>query len=277
VVYTVLVPLLGLFVDVRSAELRRARSSPSLTSALTTDEVDLLGRVSTRVHPRDAMYVPGQADHYLSVGLSARRVIDTALKSHSQPSIRSVLDFPCGYGRVLRFLRLMFPDARCTGVEIDPGALAFCRRAFGIETVLSRMDFGMLPLPRDHFDLIWCGSLLTHLDEPSACALLQTFHRCLGEDGLCVFTTHGRHSADWIRSGDVTYGLPAADQRAVLQQYDEGRYAYADLDGQPGYGISVVTQQHMRQVVSESGPWREVLFLERAWDNHQDVYALARR
>jgi len=120
--------------------------------------------------------------------------------------------------------------------KIDPGALAFCRRAFGIETVLSGMDFSTLSLPHARFDVIWCGSLLTHLDERSAGALLQTFHRCLDEGGVCIFTTHGQQSADWIRSGAVTYGLPAADQKAVLQQYDEGRYAYADLDGQPGIG-----------------------------------------
>ena len=108
----------------RSAQLRRARASSALTATLTPAEADLLGRISTRVHRHDSMYLPGQAEHYLSVGLSAARVLGAALQAKPTPSVGSVLDFPCGYGRVLRFLKAMFPEASVTALKsnADPPA-----------------------------------------------------------------------------------------------------------------------------------------------------------
>src|SRR5688572_30227695 len=175
------------------------------------------------------MYLPGQAEHYLSVGLSAARVLGAALQAKPTPSVGSVLDFPCGYGRVLRFLKAMFPEASVTGAEIDADALRFCRRVFGIDAIRSGPDFRGIAMPR-RFDVIWCGSLVTHFDERSTTALLSMFFEWLDESGVCVLTTHGRLSAEWIRSGSVTYGLPTAAQRTVLAQYDGDGYGYADLD-----------------------------------------------
>ena len=56
--------------------------------------------VSLNVDPFDTMYVPGKEDHYLLVGLSAIRCIEAVLENVSIAAgeIRSILDFPVGYG-----------------------------------------------------------------------------------------------------------------------------------------------------------------------------------
>ena len=73
--------------------------------------------------------------------------------------------------------------------------LDFCQRAFSAKTVRSDIDFNKLSLP-GKYDLIWCGSLVTHLDELAAINLLKFFHSHLSPDGLCIFTTHGQYSAN---------------------------------------------------------------------------------
>ncbi|NIQ58735.1 MAG: class I SAM-dependent methyltransferase, partial [Gemmatimonadetes bacterium] len=60
--------------------------------------------MSTATHPGDTMYEVGRGLHYLSVGLSALRCVEAVRGRAREP--RHVLDFGCGYGRVLRFLRV---------------------------------------------------------------------------------------------------------------------------------------------------------------------------
>jgi methylase of polypeptide subunit release factors len=108
----------------------------------------LLGKVELHVHRSDTMYQPNAASHYLSVGLSASRCIREAIRSNrNECTIKTILDFPVGYGRVLRFLRSMFPGSDITAAEIDANALDFCRRTFSVTTLLSKTNLGDLSLP----------------------------------------------------------------------------------------------------------------------------------
>ena len=110
------------------------------------------------------MYRPGWATSYLTAGLSASRSIQASLDAAGKViSGGSVLDFPCGYGRVLRFLKEMFPDSTIVASDIESEAVEFCQRAFAVQGYLSTSARSLktLSLPWK-FDLIWCGSLITH-------------------------------------------------------------------------------------------------------------------
>jgi len=249
---------------------RRLLSLPDLTP----EEKGLLRRVSLRVHPGDSMYA-GDGFHYLAVGLSANRCIRDALRSAKKPfPAGSILDFPSGYGRVLRFLRAGFPNADITAAEIDVSALDFCRRSFDATMFVSTGSFRVLSLPRQ-FDLIWCGSLLTHIDEHAARDLLRLFREHLSQGGVCVVTTHGRRSAEWLQGQAATYGLSEAAQQKVLQEFESKGYGYTDYAHQSGFGISLVTHERMHQLAVDIGGWDETLFQEHSWDDHQDVYAFS--
>lgn len=155
--------------------------------------------------------------------------------------------------------------------EINKSALEFCKDNFRVNTVVSDTDFSRLSLP-GRFDLIWCGSLLTHVDENSAAKLLKFFHEHLSPGGRCLFTTHGRRVADNIRGMPRAYGLGELAQGKMLSEFDRRGYGYGDYSYSPGYGISVVTPERMLSIARSVGSWKDVSFLERGWDNHQDVY-----
>lgn len=240
--------------------------------SVSNGEKALLRNISLRVHPDDAMYVPFDARHYLSVGLSALRCIETGLrKSGDRSSVKAILDLPCGYGRVLRFLRARFPEAEITASELNPGALEFCKSNFGVNTVVSNTDFSKLAI-QGRFDLIWCGSLLTHVDEKSAAALLKFFHEHLSPGGRCLFTTHGKSVAETIRNSRNVYGLGERARQELLSQFDATGYGYGDYAKSPGYGVSVATTERMLTIARSIGAWKDISFLERGWDDHQDVY-----
>ena len=63
------------------------------------------------------------------------------VQSAGHNDVRTILDFACGYGRVLKFLKARFPTANIAASDIDPEALNFCRRAFFVQTAISNLDF----------------------------------------------------------------------------------------------------------------------------------------
>src|SRR5207302_10524500 len=101
--------------------------------------------------------------HYFHFGLPTIRGIEDALRAAGRSGIARVLDFPSGYGRVLRFLVCRFSGACFTACDLDRQAVEFCSRTFGASPLYSKSDFREVEIDGE-FDLIWCGSLLTHLD-----------------------------------------------------------------------------------------------------------------
>jgi SAM-dependent methyltransferase len=257
----------------RAAAFRSAIKTFSSSDALTREEKTWVPQVSSQIHPSDAMYSISSDQEYLSAGLSAVRCIHSCLKLAALScNVRTILDFACGYGRVLRFLKARFPDADITVSDIDPEALYFCKRAFAVIPEQSIRDFSRLSVSRN-FDLIWCGSLLTHIDESAATLLLRCFLDHLAPDGLCVFTTHGDNVADSIQKKVHTYGLTEDAQEELLSRFYSRGYGYADYAGCHDFGISVVSRERMRAIARSVGKWEQSCSLEQAWDNLQDVYS----
>jgi SAM-dependent methyltransferase len=231
------------------------------------------------------MYQPGTGRHYLSIGLSARRCIMAALPHAPQNPIRTILDLPSGYGRILRLLQLCFPNSTLLACDIVPEAVYFCKKQFKVDAVVSNTDFNKVSFSTK-FDLIWCGSLLTHLDANNAIELLRLFHRSLSPTGVCVFTMHGRTSAAWLDTRNETYGLTETNVQKVLLDLADKGYGYADYPanfGGPansgcdsGYGIALATRARIIQMASAVGDWNFLSFHESAWTDHHDVYAFSK-
>jgi hypothetical protein len=125
----------------------------------------------------------------------------------------------------------------------------------------------------DRFDLIWCGSLLTHLGAESWRGFLDLFLTLLQPEGLLVFTTHGRLPAAWMSQGLVHYGLGADGARRLVADYDRDGFAYADYPTSTDYGISLSSPAWVASQIDRLGMLRFVLYSEAAWDDHQDVVA----
>jgi len=245
-----------------------------LASSLTEDERALLAKVSSRVYRGDWMY-DGDGEHYFKVGLSAIDCIEEGLAAAGLKDVHQILDLPCGGGRVLRFLVHRFPDAEVTACELESGPVKFCARAFGAHPAYSSRDLATVALERT-FDLIWCGSLVTHLNAKSIRDLLEMFRRHLSDEGLLVFTTHGDFVARRLPTRDYDYLIDDQDIDRIAAEYSGGGYAFADYPETKAWGVSLTSPGWIRSLVSETGGLREVYFKERGWDDHQDVFGFVR-
>jgi SAM-dependent methyltransferase len=245
---------------------QRLLSDPSLSET----ERELLNKVSGKIYFNDTMY-DGDGAHYFKVGLSAIRCIDSALTQAKLTSVRAILDLPCGSGRVLRFLAQRFPEAEITAGEIQRGPVQFCVRTFGAQPAYSSVNLDEVELARK-FDLIWCGSLATHLNERDIVALFRLFVRHLGPGGLVVFTTHGDFAAQRVSRREFDYSIPEDQIEHLGRDYAQSGYGFADYAGERNWGVSLTSPEWVRARVRELGGLREVYFKEHGWDNHQDVF-----
>ena len=241
---------------------------------LAATERELLRGVESRVSPHDTMYA-GDGAHYFKVGLSAMRSVEAAVREARLSSVKRVLDLPCGHGRVLRFLARRFSQATFTACDLDRDGVDFCARTFGATPVYSVADLDALSFAT-RFDLIWCGSLITHLDENSTGALFRLFARHLAPGGLLVFSAHGDFVARRMPTGDFDYMLTGEQIETLIKRYAQTGFGYMDYTGQDNYGVALTSPAWIRAQLEEVGNLKEVYFRERVWDDHHDVYGYIR-
>src|SRR5215467_1819452 len=113
----------------------------SLLTQLYQLEVENIPRTMA---PADGMF-ENNLDHYRSVGQSAMRCIKLAMLAAGKDDFARILDFGCGYGRVLRVLRAAFPAAELTACDLLGSAVDFCAETFGAKRVYSSEDVAEIP------------------------------------------------------------------------------------------------------------------------------------
>ena len=230
-----------------------------------------LPAVAGPIHPDDDMKHPDDVDgtHYARVGRSAVAAIGQALADagRSFADVRSCLDMPCGYGRVLRVLVQQIAPERITACDINRQAIRFCATQFGVKTLRSTPN---LDRSLGSHDLIWCGSLVTHLDEERVARLLRSFADALRPGGVAVVSIHayapvaGPYAA---RHDEIERALRERGHFHV--PYDSALFQYGHAWHTPqylGHAFAASSDDTVRLIGHHP----------RAWDDHHDVLALQR-
>jgi hypothetical protein len=237
-------------------------------------QADPLFGVSREIAPGDEMFT-GNADHYFEVGSSALRCIEGALRvaGRHPDTVKTIVDLPCGHGRVQRFLRKAFPQATLVACDLNRAGVDYCGATFGALKVYSDPEVDRIPLG-GVFDLIWCGSLLTHLPRKKCAEFLGFFQRLLGRNGILVFTLHGRHVARELARGRNPHELDEPGVAQLLRQYREQGFGYTDYPGSPGYGFSLAHPSFVTASLLDDPLWRLLAYHEAGWDGRQDSIAV---
>src|SRR3990170_788832 len=223
------------------------------------------------ISPLDDMF-QGNIEHYFHVGDSAIQCIMTALSTAGKnpKEINNILDFPCGYGRVLRYLRTTFPEANISACDLDRGAVDFCAETFGARPVYSDKNVSNINISGT-FDLIWVGSLFTHLDLNKWGNFIDLFNNLLNPGGLLIITLHGPQVLQNIISESNSYGLNPKELSALKKQYVQKQFGYVNYPNFDGYGISISTPANSLNIFRKYSNLEVISYHERAWDDHQDA------
>jgi SAM-dependent methyltransferase len=213
-------------------------------------------------------------DGYFRWGWLGLRCVELALQAARKETVDSILDLPCGHGRVLRALQAKFPEAKLTACDIDRDGVDFCAEVFGATPVYSEENPADVSLP-DSYDLIWCGSLLTHLPADRCSGFIELFANHLNPGGIAVFTTHGHLYAELLRQDAINSSV--VDPQQIVQEYKRHGFGYQDyMFGLPNVGFTVSSPSWVCRELERHPGLRLVLFSERAWGGLQDVVTCVR-
>lgn len=222
------------------------------------------------IHPNDNMMSADRADLYFWMGKTALDCIKAVAPDRE---FRRILDFPSGYGRVLRFLRAAYNDAEIVACEIDPSAVEFCSNNFNALPVVSLEEIDKVQLS-GKFDLIWVGSLFTHLDEKSASDLFLIFRSVLSENGLLVFSIAGKTVRDHAANGELG-GVSPDVMKAMLAEFDRRGFAFGSynpgISEQSNYGRAFISEDWLEDKRIQLGGLEGVAYIDRGYSRRQDV------
>lgn len=242
--------------------------------------------INQDLNPDDKELIDHSEDHirhYYSVGADAVRIIINALLVNSRQPPQSILDFPSGSGRVTRHLRAFFPEARIVASDLYDYHLAFCREAFQIDCLLSQVNIGEIDFG-EKFDVIFCGSLLTHLPERLFLDTINLLGRSLSDSGIAVVTLHGRFS-DHLQATRPDFYIPDQYYEVAAESVRRTGFGYVDytqnvLQGifnkDEGYGIALIRPHWVLRLLEPRTDLKLLGYVERCWDNHQDVLIFGR-
>lgn len=211
------------------------------------------------------------------------RLIDRYCESEglSITAATRVLDFGCGWGRMLRFFLNRVDAANLYGVDVREESVALARQlnpfsSFSKVEALPPTDF-----EDDSFDLVMAYSVFSHLNETASRAWIREMARILKPGGLAILTTQGRSFLDFVESLSTHPRLWALRQRvarlirrpipdfwlrmlrdafqdmaSAKRSYEDGRFVHVASGGGGSldasfYGESVIPRGYIEREWSE--------------------------
>jgi hypothetical protein len=215
--------------------------------------------------------------HYMYGGRSALKCIVDALITADVGLPKTILDFPSAHGRVTRFLRTAFPEGEIWAGDINVDGVDFCRDHFGAKPFYSTPDLSTVSFPVK-FDLIWCGSLASHLPEPQCKALFTLLLSNLNENGILCITTCGRgmqyaHENVFKTIHDAAYEKICQDLKVRPFAFAPYDYRYGPYETSDSYGMAFLYPTWVEKNIL-TPEIQVLLFREKAWHGAQDVWCL---
>lgn len=176
-----------------------------------------------------------------------------------------VLDFGCGWGRLLRLLLHAVPETALFGVDSWERSIRLCRES-GLRCHLAVSDEvpGRLPFAGP-FDVIFAFSVFTHLSEATARTVLRTMRQSIRGNGLLCLT---------IRP--VEYWMQAEPENGAIYADRHRQTGFAFLpqnrppaaNGEVTYGKTSLTLDHLAGLADG---WR---LTDVEWTGHDPLQVI---
>jgi SAM-dependent methyltransferase len=165
---------------------------------------------------------------FLESGTIATTAIRGALAGIGRPieSFRSLLDFGCGCGRVLRHWHGI-PGLALHGSDYNPSGPAWVRANIaGVDARVNQLA-PPLPFADGAFDIAYALSVFTHLPESLQRPWMEELRRVVRPGGVLILSLHGDHFAAGLTEADrARYD---AGELVVLQPEHAGTNLCATL------------------------------------------------
>jgi len=219
-------------------------------------------------------FVGRSGDDALRDGFNVYRTWKSMAAKYGRPISTDsvVLDFGCGWGRILRFFLRDVAPGNLLGADVMPLAIDLCRKTNSWATFSPVPALPPSDLPSERFDLIYLYSVFSHLSEEAHDRWLTEFRRILKPGGLLMATTrpreyiiecetNRRRQARGLHEHALTAFTGTDDW---LARYDRGEYCYSGvggggvLDG-TFYGETCIPEAYVRSRWADRFEFREYI------------------
>jgi SAM-dependent methyltransferase len=206
-------------------------------------------------------------DSFLETGHQCSQDIQAALAciGRTLTSFRDVLDFGCGCGRTLLWLRDVTASSRLFGTDIDAEAIAWCRQNIDFASFATNGALPPLEYPDESFDLVYAISVFTHLDENQQFRWLEELRRVTRAGGYLLLTVHGAFQQRMMSAREVARLRASGFVFTELPSFMQGIF--------PDW---YQTTAHTREYVHSrfSTYFKVVEYLPNSLDHCQDIVIL---
>jgi len=173
-------------------------------------------------------------------------------------------------------LKAQYPQADIFGQDVNQAWLEWCADNLGVNVILSKAHIQSVTVERESYDLVWVGSVFTHIPEKSFDYLLDVLVGGLKQSGILIFTTAG----ELVRASfDVNNEklLAVKDAKKAVLGYDENGYGFALYSGgtYSDWGRAMVTFASVQEKLKRH-PVKLIFYLEGGWGRRQDIFAIQR-
>jgi ubiquinone/menaquinone biosynthesis C-methylase UbiE len=156
------------------------------------------------VPPKELWEYYGQsAEQYLEMGRYDVAGMLGRLARHAfelRPGGR-VLDFGCSAGRMLRHFENRAGECECWGVDVSAANILWCQDHLSPPfKFITTTTFPHLPFEDNYFDLIYCGSVFTHITGLPEMWLME-LRRIVKPGGFVYATIHDKHTMEVLLDG----------------------------------------------------------------------------
>jgi SAM-dependent methyltransferase len=268
-----------------------ARTKGDIFSVLRDAPVDAVGLALLGVpeeYPHARAALPRMAsqdvqDHWtgshgfplLLESCAFMRAIEVGYVRHTGKQLagKKVLDYGCGWGRMIRLMYKFTPPENIYGCDPQDESIELCVQN-GLQASFMVCDYipKDSPFPGVKFELIYAFSVFTHLSERTAAAVIGACRESIADSGLLAITV--RPATYW----DLEVAANAKVDRAQMKR-DHERHGFAftphkreAIDGEITYGDTSITIAFMKEhwpsweVVGVDGylqdPYQTVVFLK---------------
>jgi len=140
----------------------------------------------------------------------------------------NIMDFGCGWGRILRFWLKDLPRSNIFGVDCMQESIHICEDSNFKVNMIKNEPMPPLDVQKDAFALIYAHSVFSHLSKDAADKWIGEFGRLLKPGGLLIVTTRPRSFIEQaVKIGYKDF----ADTVDMEASYDAGEFLFEPTGG----------------------------------------------
>ena len=216
--------------------------------------------LQNRIHGHDSITSLNEASEFYKLAC------DHNIAGPTSAAFQSgyMLDYGCGWGRILRQFMRDFPLKNIVGYE-PSGIFGTVARANN--PYVAFLGGGYMPdgiLPESRFDLIVGWSVYSHLSETYAKAWLAETARVLSPGGSAMYTTWGLRFLERLQAEEAQMNagidihwyskiclLGTGDINQRIEDYHSGKFVWCNSGNNDFYGEAFISQKALQNIIDD--------------------------